>query len=138
MMQSTLALSALCAPALYLAAAALFRWRAAPSLGLAAIGAAFAAAIASDVLVYILPGSVSAPLTFLDPLSAAILTLITFVGFIVVRYSITYLDGDPEQPRFMAWLCLTLAAVSTLVVAGDLVVFSLAWIATSLALHQLL
>jgi NAD(P)H-quinone oxidoreductase subunit 5 len=39
---------------------------------------------------------------------------------------------------FTAWLCLTLAAVLTLVTAGDLIQLVGAWIATSLFLHRLL
>ena len=38
----------------------------------------------------------------------------------------------------MKWLCLTLAAVLTLIASGNLVLFAAAWITTSLCLHQLL
>jgi NAD(P)H-quinone oxidoreductase subunit 5 len=75
---------------------------------------------------------------YLDALSATMAVLVTFVGLIVVRYSRNYLDGDPGQGRFLCWLCLTLAAVSTLIVTGNLFQLWLAWIATSLSLHQLL
>lgn len=73
-----------------------------------------------------------------DALSVTMLTLISFLGVIIARYSARYLDGDPGQGRFIGWLCLTLAAVMTLVISGNLVQLVLAWISTSLALHQLL
>jgi NAD(P)H-quinone oxidoreductase subunit 5 len=75
---------------------------------------------------------------YIDALSAIMLVLVAFVGTIVVRYSRNYLAGDPQQGRFFRWLCLTLAAVLTLIVSGNLVLFTLAWIVTSLCLHRLL
>lgn len=74
----------------------------------------------------------------LDALSMTMYALVSFVGLIVVRFSRNYLDGDPRQGRFLGDLCLTLAAVSLLVLAGNLVQLAGAWIATSLALHRLL
>ena len=74
----------------------------------------------------------------LDAVSATMLLLVTFVGWIVVRYTRTYLDGEAGQGAFTGWLCLTLAAVLLLVSAGDLVQLLLAWVATSLFLHRLL
>ena len=74
----------------------------------------------------------------LDALSAIILTLVSFIGVIIVRYSRNYLAGEPGQLRFTRWLLLTLAAVEMLVIAGNLVQLVAAWVLTSLALHQLL
>lgn len=73
-----------------------------------------------------------------DALSVAMFTLVSFVGVIVLRYSIQYLDGDPRHGRFLGRLCLTLAAVQLLVVAPNLYQFVVAWIVTSMALHTLL
>ena len=64
--------------------------------------------------------------------------LIAFVGLIVLQYSRNYLDGDARQGEFVGGLCLTLAAVTTLVLAGNLVLLVAAWIGTSLSLHRLL
>ncbi len=75
---------------------------------------------------------------WLDSLSVTMLLLVSFIGLIVVRYSRQYLAGDPGQARFVGLLCLALAAVLVLIVAGNLLQFTLAWIATSLALHWLL
>lgn len=74
----------------------------------------------------------------LDALSVTMLLLVAFVGWIVVRYTRTYLDGEARQNHFTGWLCATLAAVLALVQAGNLVQLGAAWIATSVALHRLL
>lgn len=74
----------------------------------------------------------------LDAVSATMLLLVAFIGWVVVRYAATYLDGEPRQNAFMSWLCLTLASVLTLVIAENLVQLVLAWIATSIFLHRLL
>jgi NAD(P)H-quinone oxidoreductase subunit 5 len=75
---------------------------------------------------------------YFDALSATMALLVSFVGIIVIGYSRNYLDGDRAQGRFIKWLCLTLAAVLTLIVSGNLLQFTLGWVATSLSLHQLL
>jgi NAD(P)H-quinone oxidoreductase subunit 5 len=74
----------------------------------------------------------------LDAVSVVMLLLVTFIGWVVVRYSATYLDGDARQGAFTGWLCLTLASVLLLVTAGNLFQLVLAWVATSLFLHRLL
>jgi NAD(P)H-quinone oxidoreductase subunit 5 len=74
----------------------------------------------------------------LDAVSAVMLLLVTFVGWIVTRYAGTYLDGEARQGAFAGWMCLTLAAVMLLVTAGNLVQLGLAWIATSVFLDRLL
>jgi NAD(P)H-quinone oxidoreductase subunit 5 len=74
----------------------------------------------------------------LDAVAATMLLLVTFIGWIVIRYARTYLDGEARQGPFTAWLCLTLAAVILLVTAGNLPQLVAAWIATSLFLHRLL
>ena len=73
-----------------------------------------------------------------DPLSALMLVLVSFLGVIVTRYAVNYLDGDPAQATFSRWLVLTLASVLVLVLSSNLLLFTAAWIATSLSLHQLL
>ncbi|AGA91637.1 NADH:ubiquinone oxidoreductase subunit 5 (chain L)/multisubunit Na+/H+ antiporter, MnhA subunit [Thioflavicoccus mobilis 8321] len=76
--------------------------------------------------------------TYVNSVTVIMLVLVAFVGAIVTRYSRNYLDGDPDRGRFNKWLALTLAAILTLIVSGNLLMFALAWIATSLCLHQLL
>lgn len=77
-------------------------------------------------------------LTRIDVVSCAMLVLVAFVGWVVLRYTATYLLGEPGQVRFIGWMAATLATVLLLVQAGNLLLFMLAWIATSMGLHQLL
>lgn len=74
----------------------------------------------------------------LDAVSAPVFLLVAFIGWIVLRYSRTYLDGEKQRNAFIGWLCTTLASVQLLVISGTLLQLVGAWIATSLALHHLL
>ena len=74
----------------------------------------------------------------LDALSVTMLLMITILAAVVFRFSRTYLDGDERRASFLGRLALTIAAVETMVIAGNLVVLVAAWLATSLALHTLL
>jgi NAD(P)H-quinone oxidoreductase subunit 5 len=74
----------------------------------------------------------------LDAVSAVMLLLVASIGWVVLRYSATYLDGEARQGAFTGWMALTLAAVMLLVTAGTLPQLVLAWVGTSLALHKLL
>ncbi len=76
--------------------------------------------------------------TYVNSVTVIMLLLVSFVGAVVTHYSRNYLDGDANQGRFQKWLALTLAAILTLIAAGNLLMFALAWIATSLCLHQIL
>jgi NAD(P)H-quinone oxidoreductase subunit 5 len=75
---------------------------------------------------------------YYDGATALMLVLVSFVGFVVCRYSIRYLDGELGQGRYFRWLGFTIGAVSLMVMAGNLLLFLVAWILTSLGLHQLL
>lgn len=74
----------------------------------------------------------------LDAVSAVMLLLVTFIGWIVLRYTRTYLDGEERQGPFTSWLSLTLAAVLLLVSAGNILQLAACWIAASFFLHKLL
>lgn len=74
----------------------------------------------------------------LDVVSVTMLSLVSFIGWIVLRFSATYLDGDDRQGEFIGWMAITLAAVLLLVQAGNLALFVATWMATSLALNRLL
>ncbi|RYD33800.1 MAG: NADH dehydrogenase FAD-containing subunit, partial [Verrucomicrobiaceae bacterium] len=75
---------------------------------------------------------------YFDTLSAIMMLLVSFLGAVVLRYSVNYLAGDPRQGRFIKWLCVTTGSVLTLIISGNLLMFTLAWVATSMSLHQLL
>ncbi len=116
--------------------------------GLAEIAALLALASAFGSLgILILSGSGESPFigmagiglsVRLDAVSASMLLLVAFVGWIVVRYARTYLDGEARASVFTGWLCATLAAVLLLVQAGNVAQLVSGWIATSLCLHKLL
>jgi NAD(P)H-quinone oxidoreductase subunit 5 len=106
--------------------------------GLAAPGALAVAAASLLLLLLAGPGSAPLALVRLDAVSATMLLLVAFVGWVVVRYAATYLDGEARQGPFTGWLCLTLAAALLLVQAGNLVVLVLAWVGAGLGLHRLL
>ena len=74
----------------------------------------------------------------IDALSIVMILLVSFVGWVVLRYSRTYLDGEDGQARFMGWMSLTITAVLLLVHAGNLVQLIFAWVCTSIFLHRLL
>lgn len=73
-----------------------------------------------------------------DALSCIVLLLVAFIGWIIVGYSQTYLAGEHRQAGYIRALLLTLAAVSVVIITNNLLMLALAWLATSLALHQLL
>ncbi len=74
----------------------------------------------------------------LDPLTAVMLVLITGVAGLILRFSDRYLDGEQGRSGYVRWFLATMAAVSLLVVTNDLLVLALAWMVSSLTLHQLL
>jgi len=74
----------------------------------------------------------------LDMLSAVMVLLVGFVGWIVVRYSRTYLDGEAREGTFHGLMLATIAAVLVLVQAGSLVVLAGAFIAIGQGLKRLL
>jgi NAD(P)H-quinone oxidoreductase subunit 5 len=74
----------------------------------------------------------------LDALSATIFGMIALLAFNIVRFSRTYMDGDARQGVFLGRLAATIACVQVLVISGNLGLLVAAWIALSLALHELL
>ncbi len=74
----------------------------------------------------------------LDSLASLLSLLVSFLALIIIRYSANYLSGDPHQGRFTKWLCLTCGCVLLMVLSGNLLLFALAWSATSWCLHRLL
>jgi NAD(P)H-quinone oxidoreductase subunit 5 len=74
----------------------------------------------------------------LDAVSATMALLVAFVGWIVVRYSRTYLDGEAREGAFHALMLATLAAVLLLVQSGSLAVLILSFIAVGASLSRLL
>ena len=69
-----------------------------------------------------------APLTlYLDPLSLSLCLMITFVCGLIHLYAVGYMREDPGYVRFFALLNLFVAAMLTLVLAGNLPLLYLGW-----------
>lgn len=102
----------------------------------AALGATLAAAVA---LVAVLVGGPIAGFGLrLDTPGAVVALLVGFIGWVIVRYSHRYLQGEANERRYLRLLALTLAAVSLVLAADHLLLLAAAWIGTSLTLHRLL
>ena len=132
----------LLAPVLLTAAAALFasdradtaavwrvaRWATSAGLGLAA-------------LALVATGYVGSAVGFglrADTIGGAVMLLVAFVGWVIVRYSQPYLNGEREERRYVRWLLAALAAVGIVIAANHVLLLALGWMATSMAMHRLL
>lgn len=73
-----------------------------------------------------------------DPLSMIMFTMISIIAYVVVRFSKNYLEGEPHIKQFFSKLAFTLAFVQLLVISGNLATLFIAWVGTSIGLHQLL
>ena len=120
-------------PVLYALAAVMPSWRVAGACAAVALGMA-----AASLALLALAGPVVIHTVRADVLGCVVLLLVTFVGWVITRYSQTYMAGDVGQFRYTRWLMATLAAVTVVVITNNLAVLAVAWLATSLALHQLL
>ena len=130
------------APALLTGAAAMLAWRGAGTSGAwrAAHMASLAALVAAAAgLIAVALGATGAGFgARADRVGALVLLLVAFVGWVIVRYSQTYLQGEQREAHYVRWLMATLAAVLVVVATDHLLVLALAWTATSLTLHRLL
>ena len=129
-------------PALAAFAAALF---AGPGRGTAAAwraarwAAAAATAFAALSLAAVLLGSQGVAFGLrADAVGCVVMLLVAFVGWVIVRYSQAYLNGERDERHYVRWLMATLATVGVVVATNHALVLALAWTATSLALHRLL
>ncbi len=75
---------------------------------------------------------------YIDRVAIVMLLLISFIGVVISRYSLRYLDGEATQGRFLRWISFTLGSVVLMVISRNLVMFTAAWMLTSFGLHQLL
>ncbi|MFT3930111.1 MAG: NADH-quinone oxidoreductase subunit L [Spongiibacteraceae bacterium] len=74
----------------------------------------------------------------IDTLALCMASLIALLGWVIVRYSQRYLAGEEAQSRYAGAMLFTLAAVSGVAITQNLGVLVIAWIASSLGLHELL
>ncbi|MTH95511.1 proton-conducting transporter membrane subunit [Roseibium sp. RKSG952] len=73
-----------------------------------------------------------------NSVSVALVVLVAFIGWVVMRYSRTYLDGEAQEGRFHALMLATLAAVLVFVQSGSLAVLILSSALVGLGLRRLL
>jgi NADH-quinone oxidoreductase subunit L len=74
----------------------------------------------------------------IDTLTAVMLVVITTVSALVHLYSWGYMDEDPDQPRFFAYLSLFTFAMLMLVTADNLVQMFFGWEGVGLASYLLI
>ena len=74
----------------------------------------------------------------LDPLTAAMLLMITFVGLWIFVFSIGYMAGDRNFTRFFAYLSFFSAAMLGVVIANSLLLLFVCWELVGLASYLLI
>jgi proton-translocating NADH-quinone oxidoreductase chain L len=73
-----------------------------------------------------------------DPLTAVMLTAITFIGTWIAIFSIGYMHGDPGYPRFFAVLSLFVFSMCVLVLADNLLLLYAGWEGVGLCSYLLI
>jgi NADH-quinone oxidoreductase subunit L len=74
----------------------------------------------------------------LDPLAAAMLVMITFVGLWIFVFSKGYMGGDKDFTRFFAYLSFFSAAMLGVVIANSLLLLFVCWELVGLASYLLI
>jgi NADH-quinone oxidoreductase subunit L len=74
----------------------------------------------------------------LDPLSLAFVLLVTFVGSLILVYSVAYMEHDPDRRRFFAYLNLFVASMLLLVLADNYLLLYVGWEGVGLASYLLI
>src|SRR3954469_3503848 len=62
-----------------------------------------------------------------DPLSVMMMLIVSGVGFLIVAYSIGYMEGDNEERRYFAYIALFVFSMLLLVQAGNLLILLVGW-----------
>ncbi len=74
----------------------------------------------------------------LDPLSAVMLFVVTFVGFLIHVYSVGYMAHDKGYFRYFSYLNLFMAMMLTLVLGGNYLVMFIGWEGVGLCSYLLI
>jgi len=84
-------------------------------------------------------GNFDAGLSLLvDPLSVTMMLIVSGVGGLIVLYSIGYMDGDPEERRYFAYMSLFVFSMLLLVQAGNFLLLLAGWGLVGLASYLLI
>ena len=73
-----------------------------------------------------------------DPLSMAFVLLVTFVGSLILVYSLGYMEHDPDRRKFFGYLNLFVAAMLLLVLADSYLLLYVGWEGVGLASYLLI
>jgi NADH-quinone oxidoreductase subunit L len=74
----------------------------------------------------------------LDPLGAAMLVMVTFVGLLIFIYSVAYMHHDDNFTRFFCFLSLFAGAMLGLLIANSLLLLFMCWEVVGLASYLLI
>jgi NADH-quinone oxidoreductase subunit L len=84
-------------------------------------------------------GSAKLQLGFLlDPLSACMLVMVTFVGLLIFIYSTAYMSHDENYTKFFCYLSLFAAGMLGVVIANSLLLLFMCWEIVGLASYLLI
>src|SRR6266446_380867 len=74
----------------------------------------------------------------LDPLSASMLMMVTFVGLLIFIYSVGYMAHDENFTRFFCFMSLFASAMLGVVIANSLLLFFMCWELVGLSSYLLI
>ena len=74
----------------------------------------------------------------IDPLSLTMMLIVSGVGGLIVLYSIGYMDGDPEERRYFAYMSLFVFSMLMLVQAANFLLLLVGWGLVGLASYLLI
>ena len=74
----------------------------------------------------------------LDPLTAVMLMMVTFVGTLIFIYSVGYMAHDENFTRFFTFLALFAGAMLGIIIANSLLLLFMSWELVSLASYLLI
>jgi NADH-quinone oxidoreductase subunit L len=95
--------------------------------------------VVSTAWTWLAAGNFDAGLSVLvDPLSVTMMLIVSGVGGLIVLYSIGYMDGDPEERRYFAYMSLFVFSMLLLVQAGNFLLLLAGWGLVGLASYLLI
>ena len=74
----------------------------------------------------------------IDPLSSIMLVVVTLISFLVHVYSLSYMQHDPDKPRFMSYLSLFTFSMMILVVSDNFLQLFFGWEGVGLCSYLLI
>ena len=117
------------------------RRKAAARLAIGSLGFSFLYSLAAFILVASRPGMSICTYTnwfqvgqayvelgwILDPLSAVMLVMVSFVGLLIFIYSVGYMEHDENYTRFFCFMSLFAGAMLGLVIANSVLLLFMCW-----------